>query len=96
MCQQLKMGYTDCPHVACDLQILKCSLAIKKRSCTFKRTNIPDIVWLETQEVGKCHFCILEGGDKKLEKERAKRALRSLDLENNNKGARKHYEKWTW
>jgi hypothetical protein len=69
------MGYTGCPRVAYDLRILKCSLAVNEGSCTFKCTNIPDIVWPEPQEVGKCRFCILEEEDKKMEKERSKRAL---------------------
>ena len=79
MCQQVKMGFTLCPHVAYDLYLISCPLSVEEKPCAFKRTNIPDIIWLETREVGKCHFCMLEEQDKMDRKRRRRDALRRMD-----------------
>jgi hypothetical protein len=81
MCQQVKTRQVDCPHVARDLYILKCPQDRCEQPCQYLLTGIPDWVWLETREEGKCHFCTLEEADVQ-EKDRGKRgALRRLDLE---------------
>jgi len=74
------MGFTDCPHVAYDLYILPCAYVATKGRCTFKTTGIPDNVWLETREMGKCHFCMLEEQDRKDKIKRRKEAFRRMDL----------------
>jgi hypothetical protein len=79
MCQQVKMGYTLCPHVACDLYVLPCIQGDDQVLCMYKTTgDLNEYVWLETREIGKCLFCMLEESDKK-EKRKKKR---------------RHYECW--
>jgi hypothetical protein len=41
MCQQVKMQYTDCPHVAHDLDIIPCA---NSTTCRFQTTQTPDYV----------------------------------------------------
>ena len=74
------MGFTDCPHVAYDLYILPCPNATAKEPCSFKITGVPDHVWLETREMGICHFCMLEEQDSKDKIKRRKEAFRRMDL----------------
>jgi hypothetical protein len=75
MCQQVKMQFTDCPHVARDLDIIPYA---NLTTCRFKTTQTPDYVWHKQREPGKCHFCILEDEDKK--EKRKRRAAWNTDL----------------
>jgi hypothetical protein len=77
MCLQIKMGYTLCSHVAYDLYILKCQPDNCEDPCDYKRMGIPDWVWSDTQEVGKCHFCMLEESDRR----EKRRRMNKLDLD---------------
>ena len=74
------MGFTDCEHVTCDLYIIPCPAATANKPSTFKLTGLPDTVWLETSEEGKCHFCMLEYLDAKNKIKRRKAAHRRMDL----------------
>jgi hypothetical protein len=89
MCQQVKMGYTLCSHVAYDLHYIKCELVDIKceeidikceqvndeRLCAYTECT-PTWVWSEKREQGKCHFCKLEESDAK----KKRRRMRKLDL----------------
>lgn len=41
-------------------------------ACSDVANSAPDWAWSDTREVGKCHFCVMEEGDKKERKKRAK------------------------
>jgi hypothetical protein len=77
MCQQVKQGYTLCPHVFCDLYIIKCLASHGGECCEYKRTDTPDWVWGDTRMIGKCHFCMLE----ELDERDRRRRMRKLDLD---------------
>jgi hypothetical protein len=81
MCQQIKMGFMQCPHVARDLYIMSCHLASSKKECDFTRTGMPDLAWLETKEIGKCHFSMLEEQGEMERLWRRKQILKRLDLD---------------
>jgi hypothetical protein len=84
MCQQVKMGYTLCSHVAYDLHYIKCELVNIKCECEQVNDEqlcaytecTPTWVWSEKRETGKCHFCKLEESDAK----KKRRKMRKLDL----------------
>jgi hypothetical protein len=80
MCRQVKMGFTDCPHVALDLTYLYCKRYKSNYPCRFDKEGIPDIVWEETKEVGKCHFCMLEEADARKTAKEMKHRLRKSTL----------------
>jgi hypothetical protein len=77
MCLQIKQGFTLCPHVFCDLCILKCRRSRKGECCDFERTGIPDWIWGDTRMEGKCLFCELEESDQR----DRRRRTRKLDLD---------------
>jgi hypothetical protein len=42
---------------------------------------MPDLAWLETKEIGKCHFCMLQEQDEIERRWRRKQILKRLDLD---------------
>jgi hypothetical protein len=77
MCQQIKQGYTLCPHVFCDLYIINCLSSHSGGCCEYKRMGIPDWAWGDTRMIDKCHFCMLE----ELDERDRRRGMRKLDLD---------------
>lgn len=77
MCQQIKMRFVDCSHIACDLYIIHCDDVKRGLSCTYQTTGIPDWRWSDTQEMGKCHFCTMEDKDQKKKRRRVRKAWRT-------------------
>jgi hypothetical protein len=80
MCQQIKKDYAHCLHVYSDVMTLPCALFSAELPCTFMTTDIPEIMWLETREPGKCFWCVKNEEDRKVEKDRKKRVRQRLDV----------------
>jgi hypothetical protein len=75
-----------CPHVFCDLYILKCRQSHRGECCDFERTGIPNWRWGDTRMKGKCLFCELEESDQ----QDRRRRMRKLDLDRENEREAEH------
>lgn len=81
MFQQVKTRHVDCSHVARDLYILECPQSSCEQPCQYISTGIPNWVWLETREEGRCHVCTLKEADANEKDRKRGDALRRLDLD---------------
>jgi hypothetical protein len=73
MCKQLKTGYTDCPHVHSDHDIIPCNEALELQAAKIEAEDEDEAgntfcetitwEWTATTSMGKCSWCETAEGD---------------------------------
>jgi hypothetical protein len=84
MCKQLKTGYTHCPHVHSDHEIISCNTAIEVEAGKIDTTGEDEVgnsfceriewEWTNERTMGRCYWCEKSEGDGgRAERRRVKR-----------------------
>jgi len=61
MCKLPVAGYTECPHVAYDLDVIRGRRSFGRATsniCSYVHSGQPVIWWLPERVPGKCHWCL--------------------------------------